>query len=272
MSTAQKIIKYLALAFAIFIIVNIISGILFGIYSVANIFGLTKSNTNKIISNEKVVTNFENVNLATLKIKLEYSTLVIRQGDTLKVESNSKDISCKQNNNQLEIKENSHNWSFKNDESIVNVYLPSNIVFDDVKIEVGAGEINIEKLETKNLDFELGAGKAEIKQLNVTEIAKINGGAGKVDIISGEIHNLDLDMGVGKFELTSKLTGKNDIDAGVGKLDINLTDGTENYKIKVSKGIGSITIDGKNASDNTEYGDGKTFIKIDGGVGSINVK
>ncbi len=57
-----------------------------------------------------------------------------------------------------------------------------------------------------------------------------------------------------------------------GKLDLNLTDGTENYTIKVSKGIGSITIDGKETIDNRTYGTGKTYIKIDGGVGAIDIK
>lgn len=42
MSIAQKIIKYLALAFAIFLIVTIFSGILTGIYTMSNILGLKK--------------------------------------------------------------------------------------------------------------------------------------------------------------------------------------------------------------------------------------
>lgn len=76
---------------------------------------------------------------------------------------------------------------------------------------------------------------------------------------------------LGKLSITSKLTGNNDIDAGIGKLDIHLTDGTDNYTIKVSKGIGSITVDGKEAKDGSIYGNGLTDIKIDGGIGAINI-
>ena len=46
MSKAQKVIKYLAVAFAFFLIFNIISGIMYGITFIGNIF--TK-NDNKII-------------------------------------------------------------------------------------------------------------------------------------------------------------------------------------------------------------------------------
>ena len=79
-------------------------------------------------------------------------------------------------------------------------------------------------------------------------------------------------MGIGKFELASNLTGRNDIDAGVGKLDLNLLDSIENYSIKADKGIGSITINRKEVSDSMQYGNGDTIIDIDGGVGSIEIK
>ena len=72
--------------------------------------------------------------------------------------------------------------------------------------------------------------------------------------------------------MNAKLTGRNDVSAGVGKINFNLIDGTENYKIKVNKGIGSITIDGKETTDGNEYGNGETYIDIDGGVGAIEIK
>ena len=161
---------------------------------------------------------------------------------------------------------------FKNDARKLIVYIPENIVFELVNIEAGAGEIKIEDLETKKLSFEIGAGKVEIAKLNVLEEAKIDGGAGKVEILSGNINNLKLNVDVGEFILNDTLTGNNDIEAGIGKLEIDLKDELENYEIKVNKGIGSITIDGKEVSDNTKYGDGKTSIKVDGGIGSIIIK
>ncbi len=279
MSTAQKVIKYLAIALAIFIIANIISGILFGLYSLASVLGLTKTNEtetanqNEIISQQEEITNLENEKFETLKIKLVYSNLTIKKGDTLKVESNNKYVSIKPKDNQLEIKEDVNKWlSRSNSKNSLTIYIPENTMFENVKIEAGAGNIKIEQLQAKELNFEIGAGKVEIEKLNVSNKAQIEGGAGKVDILSGEMNNLNLDMGVGKFELTSKLTGKSKINAGVGKLDINLSDGIKNYKMEISKGIGAIKIDGKEMKDDTEFGEGDNLIKIDGGIGAIDIK
>lgn len=272
MTTLQKVIKYLALALAVFLIINIVSGILFGLYGLSNILGLTNSERVKVSSLEEISTNFENSKITTLKIELKYSNLTIQKGDTLKAHSNSEYISCVQNNNQLVIKEKNHNWFTPNKASDLIVYIPENIMFDLVKIETGAGEIKIEDLKTQKLSCEIGAGKVEIQNLEVTKEAKIDGGAGKVDILAGTINNLDLDMGVGTFALASKLTGKSDIDAGIGKLDLKLVDGTQNYTIKVDKGIGSITVDGKEVGTNTEHGRGETYIDVDGGIGSISIK
>lgn len=47
------------------------------------------------------------------------------------------------------------------------------IALDETKIETGAGNINIEKLNTQRLELELGAGDVKIEQLTVTEEAKI---------------------------------------------------------------------------------------------------
>ncbi len=276
MSTAQKIIKYLALAFAFFIIVNIISVILFGLNNLSNILGLKKSNNNlenEQIGDLEVITgNLQETEITNLKIDIKYSNLKIEQGEYLKVESNYKDISCKQNNNQITIKENGNKWYSKKDTSDIIIYIPEEMEFEEVKIEAGAGKIEIANLTTKELDFDIGAGKVKIDRLTVLNQAKIDGGAGKVDILSGEIHNLDLNMGVGEFVLNSKLIGNNKIEQGVGKLIVNLTDDLENYRIKTSKGIGSITIDGNKVEDEGTYGNGENYIKIEGGIGTVEIK
>lgn len=272
MTTVQKVIKYLALALAIFIIVNIVSAILSGIYIMSNISGAKNSEKYELHDMKEIETNIETSSISKLEIDIDYSNLTIKKGDKLKVESNSSAISCNQNNNKIIIKERNHNWFSKIKASDLVIYIPTNIMFEQIDIATGAGEINIEELNAEKLDFEIGAGKVEIQKLNILEKAIIDGGAGKVEILSGTINDLDLDMGVGAFELKAKLTGKNDIDAGVGKLDIDLTDEIDNYTIKVSKGIGSVNINGKEVSNDSKNGNGDTYIEIDGGVGSINIK
>ena len=269
MTTAQKIIKNLASAFACVLIVSIISGILSALYALSGVLGLQKED--KKIKDEMSMINFENSEVATLDIDVAFTNLIIKKGDFLIAETNNENINCKQNNQNLQIKEKQHNWFSKNHKGNLVVYIPENLKFEKVKINAGAGKIQIENINAEKLYLELGAGETIIEKLNVTENCKVESGAGKVSILSGNINELNLDMGIGKFEVTSALTGDTKINAGVGGLELNVQGEKEDYTIKASKGLGSIKIDGKETVDNIEYGSGPNNIKIDGGVGSIDI-
>lgn len=267
MTTTQKIIKYLALAFAIFLIVTIISGIFGALYALSGVLGLQKED--KIIKDEMSMINVENSEVATLDIDVAFTNLIIKKGDLLIAETNNKDINCKQNNQNLQIKEKQHSLFSGNNKGDLVVYIPEKLEFEKVKINAGAGKIQIENINTENLYLELGAGETIIEKLNVTDDCKIESGAGKVSILSGFIRNLNLDMGIGEFNVTSAITGNSKINAGIGNLELNIQGNKENYTIKADKGIGSIKIDGKEVADDVTYGE--NTIKIDGGIGKIKI-
>lgn len=271
MTTAQKIIKYFAIALAVSLIISIVTGILSVFFALTGVLGL-KQDIEEMHNKEMSLTSFENADITTLDIELLYTNLTIKQGDILKVETNNDYIECKQNNDKLEVKERNHQW-FSNNENInLIIYLPQNIEFQDIDIQTGAGKIDVETLTTDNLSFELGAGETKIESLNVLNKCDIDGGAGKVDILAGKINDLDLDMGVGEINLAVTMTGKNDIDAGVGNLNIELLSDKESYKIKADKGLGTIKIDGKDVTDGEIFGNGENYIEVDGGIGNIEIK
>ena len=269
MTLAQKVIKYLALAFACFLIVSIISGILSALYVLSGVLGLQKED--ETIKGEMSMIDFENSDIATLDIDVAFTNLIIKKGDLLLAETNNKNINCKQNNQNLQIKEKQHSLFSSNNKGDLVVYIPENLKFEKVKINAGAGKIQIENINTENLYLELGTGETTIEKLNVTKDCKIESGAGKVSILSGNINDMDLDMGIGEFNVTSAITGDSKINAGIGSLVLNIQGSKENYTIKADKGLGSIKIDGKETVDNVRYGDGQNTIKIDGGIGKIEI-
>lgn len=269
MTTAQKIIKNLAIAFAIFLIITIISTSLSVLYGITKIFGLKKDD--KASNVQMTTTDINNTNVDTLEIDVITASLTIKTGKNFKIDTNNNDITCKQNSNTVQIKEKNHNWFTNTKEQDLIVYIPEDLEFEKVKINSGAGKIEIENLTTQKLTFELGAGETKIENLNVLKDCEIEGGAGRTSILSGEIKNLDLDIGVGETNLNSKLTGKSEINSGIGNLNITLQGSKEDYKIKADKGIGNIKIDGKEISNSTSYGDGENTIDINGGIGSIKI-
>ena len=271
MTSIQKVIKYLAIAFAIFLIVTIISSITAAIFAVSGILGL-KQDIEQSINSEMVTIDLENNDIKTLDIEIAFTNLTIKTGKTLKIETDNNNINHKQENQKLEIKDKNKKWFGNYVEKELILYLPEDIEFEKVKIATGAGKIDIETLNAEKLFFELGAGETEIRNLNISNKCEIDGGAGKLSILNGTVNDLDLDMGVGEVNLTSNLTGKNEINAGVGNLNMDLQGDKESYKIQADKGIGSIKIDGKEVSNGEIVGNGEDYIEVDGGVGNIKIK
>jgi len=269
MTSIQKVIKYLAIAFAIFLIVSIISTITAAVFALSGILGL-KQDIEQNMNSEMFLTEFENNNIKRLDINLEFTNLTIKTGDSFKIETDNTNINYKQENEELQIEEN-NKWFSNYIEKELILYFPEDIILEKVKIATGAGKIHIETLKTENLSFELGTGETEIQNLNIFKECEIDSGAGKLSILGGIINDIDLDMGVGEVNLACNLTGKNEINAGVGSLNIDLQGEKESYKIQADKGLGSIKIDGKEISSGDTFGNGDTYIEVDGGIGNIKI-
>lgn len=261
MSEVQKVIKYGAIALAVFIIVNIFSFIIYLVSSIVD-FG-----------DNGEVTNFEETyeNVDTIKIDVSSTKLNIKQGDTFKVTASNVDdkFNAKLANGTLKIEEKSRLFFSNKNTSEVTVYIP-NVNLDLIDIDAGAGSIIIENVNASDFDLDQGAGTITISNSNFLK-ADIDGGAGEFKIISSSINNLDLDAGVGKVEIEAILTGKNKIDCGVGEVNIYLLGNSADYKIKTNKGLGSININGESKNNDTAYGNGANLIEIEGGIGSINI-
>ena len=260
MTKAQKLIKYFAISLAIFLIVSIISTM---IGLVSNIFGFSLSNETK----DYKVTEITN-KIDELDIDINSSKLVFKYDVIFKIEANT-NVKIKEKNNKLTIEEK--NTLFNDTDEEIIVYLPNNYIFNEVSIEAGSSEININELYTNKLELDLGAGAIYINNLNVYKNASIESGAGKLEIENSIINNLDLDMGVGKVILNTILNGSNEINAGMGDLEINLQNSINNYKFKISKGIGEIFINNEKYNDGYINVSGNNLLAIDGGIGNIKI-
>ena len=126
-------------------------------------------------------------------------------------------------------------------------------------------------MKTQKLNLELGAGDGYLENVVATQEAKIDGGVGKIELRDYEINNLKANLGMGEFVFSGKVTGKNKINSGIGAINIELMDNKENYTIAVKKGLGNITLDGKELEMDRVYGTGENDLDIEGGIGEIKV-
>ena len=264
MTTFQKIIKYCAIAFAIFLSVSIIGGVLSAITGLGFLFG--ENNISKNMKSFPILETVRNV-----EVNISASRLEIRTGDKFKVQSNHKDVTAKCVNGLLKVKEKKVAFGVDSKGGKTIITIPKDTKFDSVDISTGAGTVKIDFLETEKLSLDLGAGEVNIEKLSVNNKTKINGGVGEINIDNGKLNNAEIDMGIGELSYAGTFTDNCEISSGIGEINLILEDDESNYKFEADKGIGEITIGGKKIGDDEVYGSGNNKIELSGGIGAIKV-
>jgi hypothetical protein len=266
MTTTQKIIKYLAVALAVFLIVSIISGIVSAVLALGRF--LTNDDNYKLDNYKTLEVSKD---FAYLEVDINSANIFIKEGIEPKIETNNKNVYTKIDDKKLIVRQTKEFHIGNKIDSDVIIYLPKDYNLVDFILKSGAGRVEIANINASKVDINLGAGKAIMDNINATGIADIDGGAGAMEIYNSVLHNLDLDMGAGKLDIEAVVTGHSDIDCGVGEANIKLLGSRNDYRLKVSKGLGSLTINGESYGSETTIGDGENYIDIDGGVGAIKI-
>lgn len=273
MTTLQKVIKYLALAFAIFLTVSIVGGILSAVGLLGSLFSDDDAEWGDVIGETKNYTVSSEI--SDLNIQINAADFYIKEGNSFSVESNLKNLEVDEKNGCLTLKDLTKiklNGSNAYENAVLTIWVPVGTVFDNVNIKTGAGRFTVDSLSAATIGFELGAGDVTISKLIAEKSANIEGGAGRITISDGAIKNLDLEMGLGQLNLTSALTGDCNLDSGIGEMNVTLLGSKDDYELDIEKGIGNITVDGKNVTDFGSSGNGANEVDIHGGVGAINVR
>ena len=205
-----------------------------------------------------------------LDIQINAADFKIEHGEKFSVESNLKYLSVSEKDGVLTIideAKSSSNYS----NAVLTLYVPNGIVFDDVDITTGAAKLTAAALSTSSLELTLGAGDVRFESLRVSSAAEIKGGAGQITIVNGTLNDLSLEMGMGELNLTAAVLGDSNLKFGVGESNLTLIGSKDDYKVDVEKGLGSISVDGKNVSDFGSSGNGQRHIHIEGGVGAVHI-
>ncbi|HWT74060.1 MAG TPA: DUF4097 family beta strand repeat-containing protein [Mobilitalea sp.] len=281
MSSFQKTIKYIAIAFAVFLAVVIISVIANAAFAVVSaVSGGIEYST----KNEKMVDFTENfTDVKSLNIENATGKLIIKTGDSIKVEAENvtEDFVAKVNSNGTLTISDSQNkghflWfninGFQDPNSVVTLYLPSDFVAKDTNINSGAGSVTVEGLHSGYLMISAGAGNISGDGVSAEKV-KIDGGVGSVTLQNVNFSDADFNCGVGSLDIQGVLLGNNKIDCGVGGVDLDLTGNVDDYDLDINSGIGTIRLNGDKISD--EYmsnKDAANSIKIDGGVGDVKIQ
>lgn len=271
MNTAQRLIKWLAVAFAVLLVWGVVTAIAGGGMLMSYIWGDWHDDEpgSVAVDVDETVT-FDEID--SLQIEVKATSLVVKQGEKFQLLArDGAEVTTRRNGRTLKIEERNVNfWGWNEHREIILVLPEDAAELTSFRLEAGAGRIEVRDVATKQLDVKFGAGRGELNGVVASERAKINSGAGHLVVRESELHNLEFEMGAGKVALGAKLVGQNEIDAGVGKLELQLIGPAADYQLRVETGLGAFRLNGEKIGEGY-YGDGGNLVKIDGGVGSIDV-
>ncbi len=156
------------------------------------------------------------------------------------------------------------------------ITLPEGFVAKKADIELAAGEMRLDNLSADIFDIEIGAGNCVINNVDVTDKFGACVGAGKLSVGNGNIVNLDFECGAGKAEiLNGTVTGNMDIECGMGAVELNVNMNKDNYYFDVECGLGSVVLgeDSFNGITEKTLGDKNAPYRadIECGIGKVSV-
>ncbi|MBE5851824.1 MAG: DUF4097 domain-containing protein [Lachnospiraceae bacterium] len=201
----------------------------FGIY-----FGNVSTKENSVGWSAETIKN--------LDLKYEAGLVEIVEGDddvTVKVIYRGKN-SVSLEGDKLII--NSTNKEIINGKGTVRLEVPKGFAFDNVKMQVGAAQVDIGMLRAKNFELELGAGAACIDNIACDNM-NIHIAAGEVFLEDAHVENAYVDVGMGNLEYEGIVSKDLDVNCGMGNVFFEIKDREEiqnNYKVEC--GAGNVTV------------------------------
>ncbi|MDI9510360.1 MAG: DUF4097 domain-containing protein [Clostridiales bacterium] len=272
MNTFQKIIKYVAMSFAIILTLIILTGIVGVVSSLAS------------FSNdwEEDGVDFSRVfmDIESLDLRNSVGKLRVKLGSDFRVEATnvSKRFRAEEKDGTLFIEE-SYSKGFlwfnigkPNKNAIITVYVPADFMAKSIKIDGGVGEVNLEDLTTDYLYINAGVGNLHGRNLYAKKV-DIDGGVGDTRFEDVDFTDVNFDGGVGNASIEGSMYGNLEFDCGVGSTYVKVDGARKDYLLRIDGGLGRIRVNGHKVSGKyNDYYEADNTIIIDGGVGNVDIE
>lgn len=267
MTGLQKFIKYAAIVFGIYLAITIVwvlLGIARGFVSSSknNEFRDLVESTEEY-QGEDISRTYENIK--NLDITAEVIELIIRNGDTFKVEGTNipdrKEIS--QEGDSLKISDENLPSSLSDENISITIYIPQDVKLDSIDLEINYVSADIETLNTANLNLDIYDNYCEIDEI-VADSMEFKNEYGNLDIHQAEVGRLSFDSESGVEDVNIRVTETAEIDLEYSYTDIDLTGTVDDYQINYSNQSGNTYITGaRTTSDNSILGTGNAIITLE---------
>ena len=267
MTGLQKFIKYAAIVFGIYLAITIV-WVLLGI--ARGLVGSSKNNEFRDLvesaeeyQGEDISRTYENIK--NLDITAEVVKLIIRNGDSFRVEgTNIPDrMEISQEGDSLKVSDENLPSSLSDENISITIYIPQDVKLDSIDLEINYVSADIETLNTSNLNLDIYDNYCEIDEI-VADSMEFKNEYGNLDIHQAEVGRLSFDSESGVEDVNIRVTETAEIDLEYSYTDIDLTGTVDDYQINYSNQAGNTYINSvRTTSDNSILGTGNVIITLE---------
>ncbi|MCM1065438.1 MAG: DUF4097 domain-containing protein [Eubacterium sp.] len=155
------------------------------------------------------------------------------------------------------------------------LYVPENAYFEEADIEVGAGRLEFDRLQAKEISLEVGAGQISLDKLQ-SESLKVSVGLGQIALENMTVGELDAEVGMGEFVAAGALNGDGDVECAMGNVSLTLEGNQKDFNYGLSKAMGNVTLGSSSSSGfaSDQYLDNNAFktMDIECAVGNVTIQ
>lgn len=153
------------------------------------------------------------------------------------------------------------------------IYLPDQM-YEEVTLNMGAGEFAGDLPECQKLSIRLGAGECDFDYIKADEV-ELEVGAGQCKIAMLEAEQLDADIAMGEFFAKALIGSELDAKVGMGEIEMQIIGDENDFDYDVEVGAGEVRIGSKNYSGVGSGGSQKNGmereIDVDCGMGEATL-
>lgn len=281
MNGVQKVIKYCAMAFAIFLavtilgtIVSVVMGVTTGI---AGVNFLMEGEKERIgLSEEYSLEEARELGITDILVDCN-AEIVIKPGTVLAIEAENvtEDYKIRQINGKFSIEQNRPQikigfwFDDTSEREKVTVTVPAELVTEQVEILSGSGAVSVNEIKTEAFTVDSGSGRVTVEAVTAGRLY-VDSGSGKVTLSGAKASETELYTGSGGVTVEDSDLGRLILDTGSGAVRMENVAATA---AKVDTGSGAVSFEGVlTGTCEFETGSGALTIRLDGREEDYRVK
>ena len=120
-------------------------------------------------------------------------------------------------------------------------YVPEGYSYDEVDIEMGAGDLVFDDLIADEISLEVGAGNIKINNVEAKKL-EAAAGLGQLEIYGMDVEKLEAEVGMGNLTVQGSLNGDGSVECAMGNVEMMLKGSEQDFNYRLEAAAGNIDL------------------------------